>query len=69
MDNTMFSRAINEPERVSNWISRTRMSAQSKQMRRRHAMTRVFAGFLAGTVEDLPSSSIPVMMSESLRTE
>ena len=68
-DNTIFSRAISDNERASDCISGTKISAQSTQMRRRHAMIRVIAGFPAGTVEGLLSSSMPGMISESLITE
>ena len=67
MDNTIFSRASNDTERVSVCVSGTNISAQPTQMGRRRAMTRVIAVLSAGIVEGLPPSSIPGMMSESLR--
>ena len=69
VDNIIFSRASNDTEPVSDCVSSTNISAQSTQMRRRHASTRVIAIFSAGFVEALPSPSIPGMMSESLRVE
>ena len=69
MDNTIFSRVSKDIERESDCISGTEMSAQSEQMRRIHAKTRVIPGFPAGTVEGLTSYSMPGMMSESLKTE
>ena len=67
MDNTIFSRASEDTERVSDCVSGTKISAQPTQMRRRHAMIRVIAAFSAVIVEGLPAASIPSMMSESLR--
>ena len=69
MGSIMFSRAINDTERVSDRTFGTKMSTQSMRMRRRHAMTRVTAGFTAGTAEGLAPTSEPGIMSESLRTK
>ena len=69
MDSIIFSRASNYTKRVSDRVSGTKMSAQSIPMRRRHAMIRMIAVFLADTVEGLPPSSMPGIMYELRITE
>ena len=68
MDNKIFSRASNETDRVSDCVFGTKISAQPMQMLRRQAMTRVIAVYPTGIVVSLPTSSIPGMTVESLRT-